>query len=138
MKQKDTNAWIMQTWVFFGISLVAAFYGMYNLNITDGWIKAFMSLGIFSSLMAAFTVSKTIRDNKDGQVDTSAWIMQTWVGFIVCIVFTVGGLWNLSADSTIRGYIFVSYLFSLSSAFTLAKTIRDNQPTEQRVRISKE
>lgn len=125
--KKDTNAWIMQVWLSFGIALVAGFYGVYTLAITDPWIKAFMILGIFSSIGSAFTVSKTIRDNKDKQQDTSAWIMQTWATFIITVGFTVGGLWNLTADNTTKGYITLAFLFALSSSFTLAKTIRDNQ-----------
>lgn len=124
---KDTNAWIMQTWISFGLAVVAGIYGIYNLQITDPWIKAFMIFGVFSSIATAFTVSKTIRDNKEKQQDTGAWIMQTWVTFIITVGFTVGGLWNLTADNTTKSYIAVAYLFALSSSFTLAKTIRDNQ-----------
>jgi hypothetical protein len=127
MNKKDTNAWIMQSWLSFGIALVAAIYGVYTLNITDGWIKAFMIFGVFSSVASAFTVSKTIRDNKEQQRDTHAWIMQTWLTFGLTVFMTGAGLWNLTGDGTIKGYITVAYLFALSSAFTLAKTIRDNQ-----------
>lgn len=127
MDKKDTNAWIMQTWISFAVALVGAVYGIYSLNITDGWIKGFMIFAVFTSISSAFTVSKTIRDNKDKQVDTNAWILQTWVSFGITLVFTAGGLWNITGDSATKGFITIAYLFALSAAFTLAKTIRDNQ-----------
>jgi hypothetical protein len=126
MENKDTSAWIMQTWVSFAIAFAAGFYGIYQLNLT-GWIKAFMIFGIFSSISAVFTLSKTIRDNKDKQQDTSAWIMQTWLTFGLTVLFTAAGLWNLEADWSTKGYVVISFLFVLSASFTLAKTIRDNQ-----------
>lgn len=126
MENKDTNAWIMQTWLSFGIALAAATVGLYFMTL-DGWVKAFMIFGVFSSIASVFTLSKTIRDNKDKQQDTNAWIMQTWIIFVITVAFTSGGLWNLVADVATKGYITVAYLFAISSAFTLAKTIRDNQ-----------
>lgn len=130
--KRDTNAWIMQTWIFFAIALLFSTYGLFTLNIT-GWIRGFMLFGIFSSVSAAFTLSKTIRDNKDKQVDSSAWIMQTWLTFGISIAMTGGGLYTLEAEPTIKNFISVSFLFALSSAFTLAKTIRDNQEAEKPV-----
>lgn len=130
--KKDTSAWIMQTWIFFGISLIFATYGVFSLNI-GGWVRAFMLLGIFSTLTSSFTLSKTIRDNKDKQVDTSAWIMQTWLTFGIIVVMTGAGLFSLESNMETKGFIAVSFLFALSSAFTLAKTIRDNSESDKPV-----
>lgn len=123
---KDTSAWILQTWFFFIISLLAATVGVYRLPI-DGWAKWFMILAVFASLSGAFTLSKTIRDNKDKQIDTPAWIFQSWVTLFIPLFATAIGLWNLEAEWAIKAYVGVSFLFALSSTFTLAKTIRDNQ-----------
>ena len=108
--KRDTSAWILQTWIFFAIALIFSTYGVFSLNI-GGWIRGFMLLGIFSVLTTSFTLSKTIRDNKDKQVDTSAWIMQTWLTFGISILMTGGGLFSLEADMQTKGFITVSFLF---------------------------
>ena len=123
---KDTTQWILQSWASFIIALVAATFGVYRLPL-EGWGKWFMIFGIFATLSSSFTLSKTLRDNKDKQQDTSQWILQVWVSFFICLIFTFGGLWNLVADWWVKAYVGVSFLFALSSTFTLAKTIRDNQ-----------
>lgn len=125
--KRDTSAWIMQTWIFFAIALIFATYGVFSLNNIEGWAKGFMLFGIFSTVATSFTLSKTIRDNKEKQVDTSAWILQTWVTFGISVLMTAAGLFYLTADTQTKGFITVSFLFALSSAFTLAKTIRDNE-----------
>ena len=126
MQNKDTSQWILQSWASFIVALGAATAGVYALPLT-GWSKWYMIFGIFSSLTASFTLSKTLRDNKDNQQDTPQWVLQVWVSFIGALIFTFAGLWNLNADWWIKAYVGVSFLFALSSTFTLAKTIRDNQ-----------
>jgi hypothetical protein len=128
MMKKDTSAWMIQVWVAFGISFAAATYGVIRLNL-DVWPKAFMILGILASIAGAFTLSKTIRDNQHHQRDTHAWILQSWISFAVFILMTLGGLWNITADWNTKAYLFVSFLFALSSTFTLSKTVRDNDGT---------
>lgn len=123
---KDTNQWIMQVWISFIIALGAATVGVYSLPLI-GWSKWFMIFAIFATLSSSFTLSKTIRDNKEKQQDTNQWVLQVWLSFIVCLVFTFGGLWNLEADFIYKAYVGVSFLFALSATFTLSKTIRDNQ-----------
>ena len=63
--------------------------------------------------------------------DTSAWIMQTWITFGISILMTAGGLYNMTATSEVKMFIIVSFLFVLSSVFTLAKTIRDNEEADK-------
>ena len=128
--KRDTSAWIMQTWIFFGLALLFSTYGVFTLAI-DGWAKGFILFGIFSSISTSFTLSKTIRDNKDKQVDTSSWIMQTWITFGISILMTAGGLYNMVATPETKMFIVVSFLFVLSSVFTLAKTIRDNDEADK-------
>ncbi len=61
------------------------------------------------------------------QKDTSAWIAQVWISFILSLGGTILSIFYLPVDNWIKGYVGMGYLFSLSSSFTLAKTIRDNQ-----------
>lgn len=62
----------------------------------------------------------------DTHKDTSAWIFQTWASFLVAIVASGIGIAYLPVDIWIRGFLGMGFLFSIGSAFTLAKTIRDN------------
>lgn len=123
---KDTSQWVMQVWLSFIIALSAATFGVYNLPL-EGWSKWYIILGIFATLSSSFTLSKTLRDNKEKQQDTSQWILQVWLSFLISILFTFAGLWNLETTFIYKAYVGVSFLFALSSTFTLSKTIRDNQ-----------
>jgi len=58
--------------------------------------------------------------------DTSAWIFQVWTSFAVAIVVTTIGICYLPLDIWHRGFLGMGFLFSVASAFTLAKTLRDN------------
>jgi len=64
------------------------------------------------------------------QKDTSAWVIQVWAAFLIAISATTLSVLSLPLDRPIdnwmKGQIGVSFLFSLTSSFTLAKTIRDN------------
>ncbi|NJL92070.1 MAG: hypothetical protein HC916_21595 [Coleofasciculaceae cyanobacterium SM2_1_6] len=59
--------------------------------------------------------------------DTTAWVVQVWAAFILSLTATTIGVTYLPVDNWVKGCLGVSVLFSLSSSFTLAKTIRDNQ-----------
>ena len=76
---------------------------------------------------ASFTVAKTQRDNRDGQVDTSAWVIAVWIAFATAILLTGWGLWRMTITEWQKYYMLVSWLFMVSSTFTLAKTVRDAQ-----------
>ena len=59
--------------------------------------------------------------------DTSAWIFQVWTSFALAVVTTSIGILYLPLDIWHRGFLGMGFLFSVASAFTLAKTLRDNQ-----------
>ena len=122
---KDTQSWVIQVWAAFIISLVASTVGVFRLNL-EVWPKAFMILGVVASVAGAFTLAKTLRDNQDTQKDTQAWVLQSWISFAIFSVFTLVGLWNITTDWNTKSYLLVSFLFALSSTFTLSKTVRDN------------
>lgn len=64
--------------------------------------------------------------------NTPAWRAQCWISFGVSVGFTLLGIWNLDADLQTRGFFAMGLLFSVSSAFTLAKTIRDDLEASRR------
>ena len=59
--------------------------------------------------------------------DTPAWVMQVWAAFIISTVGTGAGIFYLEGNSWQKAFVGMGYVFSISSTFTLAKTVRDNQ-----------
>ena len=128
-QQKDTSAWILQTWLSFAIALVVAAYGLINLPI-DIWQKGYLAMGLFFTLGSTFSLAKTIRDNHHRRVDTAAWLLQVWAAFLIAAILTGTGIWNLKVEFWVQGYAAIALLFVVTTAFTLAKTLRDNNPNE--------
>ncbi|HCF30734.1 MAG TPA: hypothetical protein DEV81_26870 [Cyanobacteria bacterium UBA11049] len=59
--QKDSTAWIIQTWASFTLSVSMTTVGIINLPV-DNWVKGFMGMGLAFSVGSSFTLSKTMRD----------------------------------------------------------------------------
>ncbi|MDF5730241.1 MAG: YiaA/YiaB family inner membrane protein [Rhizonema sp. PD38] len=59
--QKDSNAWVIQTWVAFILSLSMTTVGVVNLPVSS-WVKGFMGMGLAFSVGSTFTLAKTTRD----------------------------------------------------------------------------
>lgn len=59
--QKDSTAWIIQTWAAFILSVGMTTTGIVNLPV-DGWVKGFMGMGLAFSVGSTFTLAKTQRD----------------------------------------------------------------------------
>ncbi|MBD2343691.1 YiaA/YiaB family inner membrane protein [Anabaena subtropica] len=59
--QKDSAAWVIQTWAAFVLSVSMTSFGIVNLPV-DNWVKGFMSMGLAFSLGSTFTLAKTTRD----------------------------------------------------------------------------
>ena len=57
--------------------------------------------------------------------DTGAWQGQVWVSFAAALFLCALGLWNLPGQTMDRAFMVLGYAFCLSSAFVLAKFIRD-------------
>jgi len=127
--QKDTSAWIMQVWLSFVIAAIVAAYGLVNLPI-EIWQKGYLTMGLFFTLGSTFSLAKTIRDNRHRRVDTGAWIFQVWAAFLIAATLTAVGIWNLNVEFWVQGYAAIALLFMVTTAFTLAKTVRDNNPNE--------
>jgi hypothetical protein len=62
----------------------------------------------------------------DVQRDTPAWIFQVWASFAISVGMTALGVVYLPMDPWIRAFLGMGLLFSVGSALTLAKTLRDN------------
>ena len=122
--QRDTSGWRVQVWLSFGIAVLACAFGVLRLPGQE-LDRAFLALGMFFCLFTSFAVAKTIRDNRDGQVDTASWSVTVWVAFAAAIALTAWGLWRMNIPGAEKSYMLVSWLFLISATFTLAKTVRD-------------
>jgi hypothetical protein len=60
------------------------------------------------------------------QHDTAAWIFQVWAAFLISFTTTVFGILRLPVDNWMRGFLWMGLSFTVTSAFALAKTLRDN------------
>jgi hypothetical protein len=127
--QRDSGSWGVQVWTSFALALSACVIGVLYLPSQE-LDRAFLAIGFFFCLFASFTVAKTIRDNRDGQVDTQAWVLTTWIGFAGAISLTAWGLFRMNIGEWQKGFMVVSWLFLVSTTFTLAKFIRDKHEAD--------
>lgn len=58
--------------------------------------------------------------------DTRAWRVQVWVSFGLALTLCASGLAWLPGDDLDRAFMVMGYAFCLTSAFVLAKFVRDN------------
>jgi hypothetical protein len=91
----------------------------------NGEILASFALGPPLAKTAGPEVTVMMR-NDDVQRDTQAWIFQVWASFGLAVGMTTIGIAYVPLDAWIRAFLAMGLLFSVGSAFTLAKTVRDN------------
>ncbi len=53
------------------------------------------------------------------------WGLVVWDGFALSIGLTAWGLYRMGLNPTYKAFLGVSWLFLISTVFTLAKTLRD-------------
>ncbi|GEN07653.1 YiaA/YiaB family inner membrane protein [Myxococcus sp. MISCRS1] len=62
---------------------------------------------------------------------SSAWVIQTWLSFALSVGVTAIGIWHLPVDTWVKSFMAMGLLFSVGSAFSLSKTVRDQHEMEQ-------
>ncbi len=124
---RDTRAWQFQVWASFGVAVFLCATGLAYLP-GQALDRAFMVMGYVFCLSTVFVLSKAVRDSHQaalsGVPETPMWRL-------------VGGLLRMEINDTYRAYLGVSWLYLVTSAFTLAKTLRDRHEadlSEARVR----
>ena len=126
--QRDTRAWQVQVWVSFGVALFLCGTGLAFLP-GQALDRAFMVMGYVFCLSTVFVLSKFVRDSQQGRGDALAgvpmWNLVVWGGFAVAMGLTGWGLMRMEINDTYKAYLGVSWLYLVTSAFTLAKTLRD-------------
>ncbi|MEU3839962.1 YiaA/YiaB family inner membrane protein [Streptomyces sp. NPDC028635] len=65
------------------------------------------------------------------QQSTAAFHGQAVASFAVAMAATAIGIVRLQADAWVRGFLAIAVLYLVTSAFTLAKVIRDRQEAGQ-------
>ena len=65
------------------------------------------------------------------QQNTAAFYGQAVASFAVAMAATAVGIVRLDADAWVRGFLAIAVLYLVTSAFTLAKVIRDRQEAGQ-------
>ncbi|WP_328870260.1 YiaA/YiaB family inner membrane protein [Streptomyces sp. NBC_00287] len=66
-------------------------------------------------------------DTSVKQQNTAAFYGQSVASFAVAMAATAIGIYQLEADPWVRAFLGVAVLYLVTSAFTLAKVIRDRQ-----------
>ena len=122
--RKDTRAWKAQVWISFATAVVLCAVGLAYLPGQD-IDRAFMVMGYLFCLTTAFALAKFVRDNEARRTDTPLWGVVIWGGFWAAMALTAWGLWRMDVNPTYKAFLGVSWLFVISTAFTLAKTLRD-------------
>ncbi|MFY3383610.1 YiaA/YiaB family inner membrane protein [Paracidovorax sp. MALMAid1276] len=133
--QRDTRAWQLQVWISFGIAVFLCAVGL-------AWLpgaqleQAFMVMGYVFCLSAAFVLAKFVRDNAPSgsrstrSGDTPMWKLVVWGGFAVAMGLTGWGLLGMEINVTYKAFLGVSWLYLITTAFTLAKMLRDRHEAD--------
>ena len=124
----DTKAWKLQVWVSFVLAVTLCACGLAYLPGAD-LDRAFMVMGYMFCLSTAFALAKFVRDNETRHItqtaDTPMWGLVVWGGFALAMALTGWGLWRMGVNPTYKAFLGVSWLFLISTVFTLAKSLRD-------------
>ena len=126
--QRDTRAWQVQVWVSFLLAVFLCAVGLGYLP-GGGLERAFMVMGYAFCLSAAFVLAKFVRDRqqarREHRPDSPLFALVVWGGFALAMALTAWGLLRMEISPTYKAFLAVSWLYLVTSAFTLAKTLRD-------------
>lgn len=67
---------------------------------------------------------------KTKKKNTAAFFALSWIALVISVVGTLIGLYMFEADIQTKGFFVMSYLFSLTACFTVAKVVRDKEEEE--------
>lgn len=72
-------------------------------------------------------MSAYIYENKN----TKSFYSMAWIAFAISFVGMLVGLVYLEADLAMKGFLAMSYLFSVTACFTVAKVVRDKHEADK-------
>jgi hypothetical protein len=131
---RDSKAWSLQVWVSFALAVFVCAVGLAYLPGKD-LDRAFMVMGYFFCLTAAFVLSKFVRDNEKTQgdqrtADTPMFKLVVWGGFFLAMGLTGWGLLRMEVNDAYKAFLGVGWLYLITTTFTLAKTLRDRHEAD--------
>jgi hypothetical protein len=129
---RDSKPWQVQVWASFLIAVFLCAVGLSYLPGRD-LDRAFMVMGYFFCLSAAFVLAKYVRDQEKTQTDvkdTPMFKLVVWGGFFLAMSLTGWGLWRMEVNETYKAFLGVSWLYLITCTFTLAKTLRDRHEAD--------
>ena len=131
---RDSRAWQMQVWISFGLAVLLCGTGLAYLPGRD-LDRVFMVMGYFFCLTNAFVLAKLVRDGEKARAegkpaDTPMFRYVVWLGFFLAMALTAWGLVRMEINETYKAFLGVGWLYLISSAFTLAKTLRDSHEAD--------
>lgn len=129
---RDSKPWQVQVWVSFLIAVFLCAVGLSYLPGRD-LDRAFMVMGYFFCLSAAFVLAKFVRDQQTTSAeakDTPMFKLVVWGGFLLAMSLTGWGLWRMEVHETYKAFLGVSWLYLITCTFTLAKTLRDHHEVD--------
>lgn len=130
--QRDTRAWQLQVWASFAIAVFLCATGLAWLP-GERLEQAFMVMGYVFCLSTAFALAKFVRDQQAAARsggDTPLWRWVVWGGFVVAMSLTGWGLLGMQIQPTYKAFLGVSWLYLITTAFTLAKMLRDRHEAD--------
>ena len=132
--QRDTRAWQLQVWTSFAIAVFLCGVGLAWLPGRD-LDRAFMVMGYFFCLSAAFVLAKFVRDEEKARqehrvADTPLFRLVVWGAFFLALALTAWGLLRMEINQTYKAFLAVSWLYLITCTFTLAKTLRDRHEAD--------
>ena len=131
---RDSKPWQLQVWVSFLLAVFLCGVGLAYLPGSD-LDRAFMVMGYFFCLSAAFVLAKSVRDQDNAraegrQADMPLFKLVVWGGFFLAMSLTGWGLWRMDINETYKAFLGVSWLYLITCSFTLAKTLRDRHEAD--------
>jgi hypothetical protein len=131
---RDSKPWQAQVWISFLLAVFLCAVGLSYLPGKD-LDRAFMIMGYFFCMSAAFVLAKYVRDqeksvNEGKMADTPMFKLVVWGGFALAMSLTGWGLWRMEVNETYKAFLGVSWLYLITCTFTLAKTLRDKHEAD--------
>jgi hypothetical protein len=131
---RDSKPWQLQVWVSFALAAFLCGVGLAYLPGKD-LDRAFMVMGYFFCLSAAFVLAKYVRDAEKARTerraaDTPMFKLVVWGGFFLAMGLTGWGLLRMEINDTYKAFLGVSWLYLITCTFTLAKTLRDRHEAD--------
>jgi len=54
-----------------------------------------------------------------------------WIAFAISLVGMVAGIFYIPVDFGVKGFLLMSYVFSVTSCFTVAKVVREKHKSDR-------